>query len=93
MEQTEYQKTRVREEFARRRKRQLLATIPFAIVLLGYVILGERTQGTAYPIIFFVVIGLLLIFSFRNWRCPACEGYLGRAISPKFCSKCGANLS
>ena len=31
-------------------------------------------------------------FSFRNWRCPACNGYLGRSMSMNFCPKCGVEL-
>ena len=92
MEQTEYQKARVREEFATRRKRQLIVTIPILLLLIGYVLLGERTENTAYPFILIGVVLVTLVFSFRNWRCPACDGYLGRGLNPKFCSKCGAQL-
>ena len=92
MEQTEYQKARVLEEFAARRKRQLIATIPVLVLLIGYVLLGERAEQTAYPFILIGVVVVILIFSFRNWRCPACDGYLGRGLNPKFCSKCGAQL-
>ena len=41
---------------------------------------------------FALVLGAV-VFSFQNWRCPSCNGYLGKAISPRFCSKCGAALS
>ena len=92
MEQTEYQKARVREEFATRRKRQLIVMIPILLLLIGYVLLGERTENTAYPFILIGVVLVTLVFSFRNWRCPACDGYLGRGLNPKFCSKCGAQL-
>jgi hypothetical protein len=37
------------------------------------------------------VIISVLVFSFLNWRCPS-NKYLGKAINPKFCSKCGAQL-
>jgi hypothetical protein len=92
LEQTEYQKARVREEFATRRKRQLIVTIPIVLLLIGSVLLGERTENTAYPLVLIGVVLVTLVFSFRNWRCPACDGYLGRGINPKFCSKCGAQL-
>lgn len=92
MEQTEYQKARIREEFATRRKRQLIAVVPVVALLAGGAWLGERAENTVYPFIMIGVVVLMLIFSFRNWRCPACDGYLGRGISPKFCSKCGAQL-
>jgi DNA polymerase II large subunit len=39
------------------------------------------------------VIISVLAFSFLNWRCPSCNKYLGKAINPKFCSKCGTQLA
>ena len=33
-----------------------------------------------------------VMFSLFNWRCPSCSGYLGKAINPSFCAKCGAPL-
>ena len=92
MEQTDYQKTRIREEFATRRKRQLIATIPILALLIGFALVGERAENTAYPFIMIGVVLVMLIFSLRNWRCPACDSYLGRGWNPKFCSKCGAQL-
>jgi len=32
------------------------------------------------------------VFSLYNWRCPACNKYLGKQRSPKYCSKCGVAL-
>jgi hypothetical protein len=39
-----------------------------------------------------VVMVAVFAFSLSNWRCPLCHSYLGRAMSPKFCQKCGAQL-
>jgi rubrerythrin len=39
-----------------------------------------------------MVVAGALIFSFVNWRCPACTRYLGRGWNPKFCPKCGVQL-
>jgi hypothetical protein len=32
------------------------------------------------------------IFNNRNWRCPACDRYLGRAFNPKHCRTCRIEL-
>lgn len=38
-----------------------------------------------------IVVGWV-IFNGRNWRCPACDKYLGRAFNPKRCRSCGIEL-
>jgi rubrerythrin len=43
------------------------------------------------PVIVALVVGAL-VFSLKNWRCPACDKYLGKGISPSFCPKCGVAL-
>ena len=78
--------------------------VAFVLTLIGIVILlalfGETPDqvilgmpvtvwGPAFVILFLGGIG----FSLYNWRCPACHKYLGKAISPKFCAKCGTALS
>ena len=87
------------EEFKKRRNRQLMVSVPFVLLLLASFWLGEN-RGTAplgvspdmFAAIFVASVIGILIFSFRNWRCPACNGYLGKGISPRFCPKCGAQL-
>ena len=86
------------EEFKRRQKRQLVVTLPLVVLVFAILVLGDRgislggvsCSAIARPA-FVVLIGLIL-FSLQNWRCPACNGYLGKVISPRFCSKCGAAL-
>ena len=34
----------------------------------------------------------VVLFSFVNWRCPACNKPLGRYGNPRFCFRCGAPL-
>jgi hypothetical protein len=89
----------VLEEFKRRRSRQLIATVPTIAAMLplifahesnGYLFLGIPIT-LLLPISLVIIIGML-IFSFTNWRCPSCNGYLGKRISPKYCSKCGIQL-
>jgi hypothetical protein len=99
MEHTEEQKREFKIQFATRRRRQLIATVPFIILIILFATINEST-GLAlgvipisifYSIFFIAIIGLL-IFSFKNWRCPACNKYLGKAFNPSFCSKCGVGL-
>jgi predicted RNA-binding Zn-ribbon protein involved in translation (DUF1610 family) len=33
-----------------------------------------------------------LVFSLRNWRCPACNKYLGKGTLPHYCPNCGVEL-
>jgi hypothetical protein len=96
---TEEQKRQFREQFKSRRTRQLMVSLPLVAVVLGASFLRSgkpeqiagisvQTLGLAF---FFLMVGVL-IFSLRNWRCPACDRYLGRSISPRFCPKCGVEL-
>ena len=99
MEYTEQQKAQFREQFAVLRKRQWIAVIPAVAAALSVGLIDENAnrpvaglpQSVIIGVVFAVFIGVL-IFSLRNWRCPACSGYLGRVMNPKFCSKCGAEL-
>jgi len=99
MQYTEQQKMQFREQFAARRKRQLIATIPAVAVMLAIALLGEDADPPVSGVSMSIIIGValvavisLLIFSLRNWRYPACDGYIGRVLNPKICSKCGAEL-
>lgn len=84
--------------FAKRKMRQLILTIPLILVIIGMVsvedmegeIAGIPVKLISYTCRALVIAGI--IFSFINWRCPACERYLGRSFSPKFCRRCGAQL-
>ena len=85
--------------FATRRKRQLLVTLPmiaaFLAIGLGSGAEGGDVLGIPSQVLTMaaVVLALLLVvFSFQNWRCPACNGYLGRYWGPKYCPKCGVAL-
>lgn len=98
MQYTQQQKEEFRQEFARRRKRQLLLAIPI-IGLIGLKIFfkaGGRSGPTydflSSDIPLFILMGFIVAalgFSLKNWRCPACNAYLGRDTTPRFCPKCG----
>lgn len=99
MEFTEEQKRGFKDKFSVLRKRQLIATIP-VVAIIAFAVLADEKTGEALgispmiwgPIVAIYVAGLV-VFSIRNWRCPACDKYLGRGFSPKYCPKCGAPLA
>jgi hypothetical protein len=99
MEYTQQQKDDFRAEYARRRKKQLLVAILIAPLVLVAIFtrgVGEAVWGIpsqVFAICFLLLIVAAVIFSFSNWRCPACNRYLGRGISYKFCPSCGVQLS
>jgi hypothetical protein len=45
------------------------------------------------PVLAFVGIGQYLFIVFTNWKCPACDRYLGKAMYPTKCAGCGADLA
>ena len=85
-------------DFQKKRTRQILALAPVVLAFVGLVsvegksggILG-LSPGVTLGVSFMLIIGVL-IFSLLNWRCPSCNGYLGKAFNPKFCTKCGVQL-
>lgn len=86
-------------EFKRRRTKQIIAVIPFIAAMIPLFLLDEAGPAGLFGISSIVIgstcIAILiagLIFSVINWRCPACNSYLGKTISPRFCQKCGAQL-
>jgi ribosomal protein S27AE len=99
MEHTEDLKAEVRRQFSTRRRRQLVAAVPLAVMAVASA-LADRQAGavfgidlqTAAPFAAIYVIGLVA-FTFKNWRCPACDRSLGRSVTPRFCARCGAQLS
>lgn len=88
-----------KESFARRRRSQLAVSVPVVVLMFALAFTQDRAGGTllglriavAAPTLF-VAIAAALAFSFRNWRCPACNQYLGRAFNPKYCQSCGVEL-
>ena len=45
-----------------------------------------------YTVLACVAGVVVIVLSVVNWRCPACNGYLGRSMLPRFCNKCGERL-
>ncbi len=87
------------EEFRRRRTRQLVVIVPVVAVLVFMTTRGEGESialaglpEAVVGVTALVIILAVLAFSISNWRCPSCNRYLGKAINPAFCSRCGAQL-
>jgi hypothetical protein len=96
---TEQQKQDFKLQYKTRRNRQLLVTVPLILVVVVGTFLRDERSGTIagvsesiYGPAFLVFVVGLLVFSFFNWRCPACNSYLGRGVGPRFCQKCGVEL-
>lgn len=94
---SETQKQEHKRVFAERRRRQIILIVPLVLVVVAirfakhgnFLGLPESAAVAG----FLLFIAGALAFSFYNWRCPACDAYLGKEISPNFCVKCGAELS
>jgi hypothetical protein len=99
MYHTDRQKAEFKESFAQRRRKQLLVAALIIPIILVVVISEDQGAGTIfgysaeiYGPVFLIAVIVALLFSLRNWRCPACNKYLGRSINPKFCQSCGVEL-
>jgi len=81
----------IRTEFLRRQEEQRAiswkAVPAIAVMLLAEYALPCPLKALAMwgAIIW---VGYILYQSWRNWRCPACEKYLGKTISHVRCPHC-----
>lgn len=87
------------EEFKAKRKKQIFAALILIAVMIYIIIAGEkpelRSPGIPEKYLIYGIIGIFVAiagFSFKNWRCPVCNKYLGRGINPESCKNCGAKL-
>lgn len=69
------------DEFSRRKLRQMLLAIPVGVVVIPLLWArrhpGHELMTLLAPAAIVVAIGSV-IFSYHNWRCPACGAYLGK---------------
>ncbi len=93
----EFERQRIRDEFATRRMRQWALTILILPVLAIGLVRPGHSVALGIPVVAFMplIVGVAIfatVFSLFNWRCPACNRYLGRTLAPRYCSRCGAEL-
>lgn len=98
MEYTEEQKAEFKRQYAAKKRRQIFVAIPIVAVVLLLIVSEGKDAILGLPLnvagpLFIALIFGALIFSFFNWRCPACRKYLGKTINHKFCAACGVGLS
>jgi hypothetical protein len=98
LQYTEEQQASFKQQYAVRRKRQITMAIPLVVFFAGTALLGDEKTGLLLGMpravtmaAFTVVLGSAIIFSLRNWRCPACNKFLGSGRH-RFCSNCGVAL-
>ena len=86
---------RIVEEFGRRRRRQLMlvALLIPALIWLSWVMehSGQVSKQAQGPIVMALVVAALA-YSWKNWRCPACNRYMGKSAFLSFCPACGVPL-
>jgi hypothetical protein len=94
MDHTEEQALAFRQEFLRRRNRNLAVVLPGAAAIIAFAagggVLGLAGNARLVPP---VVLALIVVgVSMRFWRCLACGGYLGKALNPVACRHCDFTL-
>ena len=85
-------------EFAKRRSKLTRLAIFLGIIVGGVVIMDFQT-GISKPTTA-ILLGISFIWALivhvKIWRCPSCNGHLGRLYlglkEPKFCPNCGIKL-
>ena len=95
MEYTQEQLAGFKVEFAKRRRRQFgVAAVIFAGAISAMIL--RNSSPFASPVGFTLLVaalGAILVFTLKNWRCPACDRYLGKGAFPRFCPQCGVPLA
>jgi hypothetical protein len=81
--------------FAKRRTRHIASFAAAFGSMVLMIVLPEPLSfpfGRGGPPLPFLIVPAFIVFSWINWRCPACNRSLGGEISPKYCSGCGTEL-
>jgi hypothetical protein len=98
LEYTDQQRATFKRSYAKRRRKQLItivlmfaamAPLPFTDDDAKFFGLSGAVLG---PIALVAIAVCWVIFNGRNWRCPAGDNYLGCALNPKHCRRCGMEL-
>lgn len=103
--QTPDSQEEIKADFQKRQKRQKLIALAAILIFIIPLLLLKYLKASAFiaqlpidildytPFFFGGGILALAALSFWNWRCPACEKYLGKTNNPKFCPSCGVVFS
>ena len=98
---TEQQLREFRDKFSKRKKTLLLVVIPVALFFSGLVWAGSENKIPPGILIQFemylkpigaCIVAAIGLFSWKIWRCPACEKYLGKGMK-SYCPHCGVQLA
>jgi hypothetical protein len=94
MEYTREQLAGFKAEFARRQKRQFAVAAVIFGGAISMMILRNRAplESGMGLMLLLGAVAAILIFTLQNWRCPACQKYLGKGGFPRFCPRCGVPL-
>ncbi len=89
---------RMRQAYATRRLRQVIAIAAVIVLILAAALLYRRpdlfgafSKSTLVKVQL-VIILLFINFTAYNWRCPSCKKYLGSDLSTSTCRKCRVRL-
>jgi len=93
VEYTEEQLASFKQSFAQKRLRQIVMGGLAVIAFLGLALLRRGGIVPTVPLGVIWVLGVIGVFYFsrQNWRCPACERYLGKYVN-SICPRCGVAL-
>jgi len=99
MPHTDEELAEIQRQFAARRRRQIILMVPVVLLIVFGFALRAGVDFDRFGIhrawagpVFLILILAAVTYSFVNWRCPACNVYLGRALSLRFCPRCGTEL-
>jgi hypothetical protein len=84
-----------RVQFVKTRKRQLWVTVALVTVCVAgslSILVPALPIKVSYQALPIVALGFMVV-TLVNWRCPACNSYLGSGTwGLAFCPRCGVGL-
>jgi predicted membrane channel-forming protein YqfA (hemolysin III family) len=96
---TEEQKMGFQATFAARRRSHVFAIGVAIAAAIGVAATVQENASallgispSVWRLAAVAVIVVVVVYNLVNWRCPACNAYLGRNVNPTFCPKCGTQL-
>ncbi|MEE9217512.1 MAG: hypothetical protein V3U98_00415 [Acidobacteriota bacterium] len=95
VERSQEQREAFKRELRRRQRRQKLFGLLFLLGLFAICVVAWRSpggfsRGHVEAAVLLLLAGWLI--AFLHWRCPACNGYLGRSVEIERCPRCKIEL-